>query len=62
MQKEIPMCDTFLYTDMFGLRIEPELKERIKTLKAKGVNTPQLLREAIRLAVKAAESSVDKAS
>lgn len=61
MQEKIPMCDAYVCTEMIGLRVDPELKDLIKTLRAEGVNTPKLMREAIRTAAQAAKAVISKA-
>lgn len=60
MQKSVPMKATFIYTENFGVRIEPELKEEMRQLDAQGVDVPELAREALREAVRKAK--VNKAS
>jgi len=55
MTKNLPMTSAYLFTEMFGIRVESETKAKIKSLKSKGVDTPELLRQAIRDAVERAE-------
>lgn len=62
MQKSKPMKRGYLYTEQIGFRIEPELKSEIKDLDRQGYDMPEIIREAIRQAVRETKESPPKAS